>query len=145
MLRISKLADYGTKVALAMVEDPERLYAASELAVATKVSLPMVSKILKQLAKHGILKSQRGSQGGYQFARPVAEISLADIVRILDGEIAMTECEQHMGCCEMESHCNVKDNWSVISQVIYDVLQNITLQQMHQPMLARDIPIKFYK
>ena len=145
MLRISKIADYGTKVLLAMVAQPSQIYSSAELAESTHVSPPTVSKLLKLLAKGGILTSQRGSQGGYQLARPADSINLAEVVSILDGEIAMTECDKQMGCCEMEADCNVKDNWLVISSVIHDVLQNISLQQMMQPIVPNELPVKFYK
>ena len=145
MLRISKIADYGTKVLLAMVEKPTYLYSSAELAECTHVNQPTVSKILKLLTKGGVLTSKQGSQGGYQLARDADNINLAEVVGILDGEIAMTECDKHMGCCDMEADCSVKDNWSVISSVIHDVLQNISLQQMLQPILPKEIPVKFYK
>lgn len=145
MLRISKIADYGTKIMLAMAESQHRLYAATELAELTHISLPTVSKVLKLLLKGNLLISQRGSQGGYQLAKAPQEITLAQIVRILDGDIAMTECEQRIGCCQIEDSCNVKDNWSVISNIIVDVLQNISLAQMSKPIQSNDIPLKFYQ
>jgi DNA-binding IscR family transcriptional regulator len=57
----------------------------------------------------------------------------------------MTECEQATGCCEIAEDCNVKENWSVISQVIAGVLKNISLQQMAAPLTGSEVPLKFYK
>ncbi len=144
MLRISKIADYGTKIMLAMVEPHHRLYAATELAELTHISLPTVSKILKLLLKGNLLVSQRGSHGGYQLAKAPHQITLAQIVSVLDGDIAITECEQQLGCCQIEDSCNMKDNWAVISNVIVDVLQNISLAKMSKPIQSSDIPLKFY-
>ncbi len=145
MIRISKIADYGTKILLAMAAQPEQKFAASELTALSKVALPTVSKILKELTKAGLLLSHRGSQGGYQLARAPGAISLAQIVSVLDGDIAMTECEHHMGCCEMEASCEVKDSWATISSVIYDVLQGISLQQMCKPLDRKEFPIQFIR
>lgn len=144
MLRISKLADYATKLMLSIAKEPERLYSATELALQTKVAAPTVSKLLKKLSKHQLLNSSRGSQGGYQLARSAVEISLADIVECLDGEVAMTECVTSNSCCDFEADCQAKGNWSAISKIINDVLKNISLEQMQQPIVAKDIPIKFY-
>jgi FeS assembly SUF system regulator len=130
---------------LEMVLQPDALHTASGLAEKTRLSLPTVSKILKILTKGKLLNSQRGSQGGYQLALAAQDISLAQIVAVLDGEISMTECKQHPGCCEVETNCNVKENWSVISQVIQDVLQNVSLQQMCKPISAAEVPLKFFK
>jgi len=145
MLRISKIADYGTKIMLALAEHPNALHTANELSEMTRISLPTVSKILKILLKGNLLTSQRGSQGGYQLIKAADAITLAQIVNVLDGEITMTECERQMGCCQIEEGCNVKDNWSVISSVIVDVLQNISLAQMSKPIITTDIPVKFYQ
>lgn len=143
VLRLSKIADYGTKIMLAVALKPNCWSAASSIAAETKVSLPMVIKVLKMLSKGSLLLSQRGSQGGYRLARSAAMINLAEIVRVLDGDIAMTECQQQTGCCQIEAHCGVKGNWLVISHVIINVLQNISLAQMSQPIQAKQIPLIF--
>ena len=140
MLRLSKIADYGTKIMLAVAAKPNSWSAASSLATETKVSLPMVIKVLKMLSKGNLLISQRGSQGGYRLARSADIINLAEIVKVLDGDIAMTECQQQQGCCQIEAYCNVKGNWLVISHVIINVLQNISLAQMSQPIQATKFP-----
>jgi FeS assembly SUF system regulator len=145
MIRISKIADYGTKMLLAMHALPEHMFSAAELAEKTQVSQPTVSKVLKLLTKAGLLSSQQGSQGGYLLAKSADDISLADIVNILDGEIAMTECEKAQGSCAIEADCEVKDNWMTISKVIANVLQNISLQQMCRPLNRNEIPLTFYK
>lgn len=142
MLRISKLADYGTKVMVALAEQSERLFAASELAEQTRVPLPTVSKILKMLSKAQLLRSQRGTLGGYQLAVPAEQITLAQIVSVMDGAIAMTDCKDN--CCELAVGCNTKHNWSTISQVISSVLEGITLAQMLKPIRNTEIPVTFY-
>lgn len=145
MIRISKIADYGTKMLLAMHAVPEHLFSAAELADKTQISQPTVSKVLKLLTKAGLLISQQGSQGGYRLAKAAEDISLADIVNILDGDIAMTECDKGQGCCAIEADCEVKDNWMMISKVIQNVLQSISLQQMCRPLNTNEIPLTFYK
>ena len=135
MLRISKLADYGTKIMVTLAQTPERLFAASEL--------PTVSKILKMLSKAQLLKSQRGTLGGYQLATSAEQISLAKIVSVMDGAIAMTDCKDN--CCELAESCNTKHNWSTISQVISSVLESITLAQMLKPINSQEIPLHFYR
>lgn len=142
MLRISKLADYGTKVLLVMVEQSDKRFTATELAASSKLPLPTVSKILKLLAKAKLLMSTRGSHGGYKLAYLPDQISLAQIVNAVDGAIAMASCEQS-GCCDFDGDCELKGNWSVVSQAVTAVLQSISLQQMSQPMQTRDIPIQF--
>jgi FeS assembly SUF system regulator len=134
MIKISKIADYGTSIMLIIAANPERVYAAKYLSEATKITLPMVSKILKKLAKGGLLASQRGSMGGYQLTVSPEQISVARLIALLDGDIAMTECSLHVSHCMAESVCTAKGNWRTISSVIKNVLEDISLKQMLSPI-----------
>ena len=70
MLKLGKLADYGTMIVTVLAADPARMYSAQDLAARTHVSAPTVSKLLKQLTKGGLVESLRGAHGGYKLARP---------------------------------------------------------------------------
>lgn len=134
MLRLSKLADYGTVVMTAMVHEPERSRSAAEIAAAIHVPLPTVSKILKTLTRGGLVLSQRGPKGGYLLAQPAHQISLVDIIYAMDGPIGMTECSVTPGLCAQESGCIVRANWLRINRLVLHVLQGVTLNQMIEPV-----------
>src|SRR3990167_3620703 len=91
-LEMSKLADYGTVILTTMVHAPERVQSAAELAAAIHVPVPTVSKILKILAREGLLLSVRGAKGGYLLSRAPEQISIAEVINAMDGPIGMTEC-----------------------------------------------------
>lgn len=135
MLRLSKMADYGTVVMTAMVREPERSRSAAEIAAAIHVPLPTVSKILKILARGGLVVSLRGAKGGYLLARPSDQISLVDIIHAMDGPIGMTECSVTPGLCAQESGCAVRANWQRINHAVLGVLREITLDQMIAPVV----------
>ena len=66
MLRITKITDYGIVLMAQMASEPQTtMHNARDLAAATRLPLPIVSKILKTLARGGLLTSQRGTKGGY--------------------------------------------------------------------------------
>ena len=134
MLRLSKMADYGTVVMTAMVLEPERSRSAAEIAAAIHVPLPTVSKILKTLARSELLISTRGPTGGYLLARPADRISLVDVIYAMDGPIGMTECSVTPGLCSQESGCVVRANWQRINQLVLGVLGGVTLSQMAEPV-----------
>lgn len=134
MLRLSKMADYGTVVLTAMIREPERSRSASEIASLIKVPAPTVSKILKILARGGLVVSTRGAQGGYTLSRPSGQISLVDIIQAMDGPIGMTECSVTPGLCTQEAGCVVRANWQRINHAVLDVLRDITLDQMIAPV-----------
>jgi FeS assembly SUF system regulator len=134
MLRLSKLADYGTVVLTAMVHEPQRSRSAAEIAAAIHVPAPTVSKILKILARGGLLASVRGAKGGYLLALPPEQISLVDIINVMDGPIGMTECSVTPGLCLQESGCAVRANWRRVNHAVLGVLREITLDQMIMPV-----------
>jgi FeS assembly SUF system regulator len=137
MLRLSKMADYGIVVMTAMIRDPERSRSAAEIAATIHVPVPTVTKLLKILARGGLLVSLRGAKGGYLLAHPADQISLADIIHVMDGPIGMTECSVTPGLCTQEANCAVRANWQRINNVVFDVLNKIALDQMIAPVPKR--------
>lgn len=134
MLKMSKLADYGTVILTTMVHHPERLQSAAEIAAAIHVPVPTVSKILKMLAREGLVLSLRGAKGGYMLSRPANEISVAEIIQAMDGSIGMTECSITPGLCTQESNCTVRANWQRINRIVMQSLERIMLDEMIQPV-----------
>lgn len=134
MLKLSKMADYGTVVMTAMIREPERSRSAAEIAAAIHVPLPTISKILKILTRGKLIVSVRGAKGGYLLAHPADQISLVDIIHAMDGPVGMTECSVTPGLCAQESGCVVRANWLRINRAVLGVLREITLDQMIAPV-----------
>ncbi len=134
MLRMTKLADYGTVVMAAMARDAQAMHSAADLAERLRIGAPTVSKILKKLAREGLVASTRGAQGGYRLPRPASDISVAQIIRAMDGPIGMTECSTTPGLCCQESRCTVRANWMRVNEIVLGVLQGITLEQLNRPV-----------
>lgn len=135
MLRMSKLADYGTVVMTVMARSPEHVHSAGELSALSHLPIPTVSKILKILARHALLESVRGAKGGYVLARAPARISIADIIDAMEGPIAITECSSTVSLCEQEGSCSVRANWRTINRAIRRALNEVSLAEMVQPRL----------
>ena len=138
MLRITKQTDYGIVLLSRMAAEPERLFTAPDLAEEAHLPLPTVSKVLKLLARDGLLDSHRGAKGGYCLARPPKELTVAEIIGCLEGPIAMTECiDDSPGVCDQEGSCPVQGNWQIINEAIRQALERITLGQMARPLSDR--------
>lgn len=137
MLKLGKLTDYATVLMTVLAAEPARPVPTRELAERTHVSPPTVSKLLKLLAGHGLVESQRGVQGGYRLARPAARITVADIIAAFEGPIAVTQCSVHKGGCTIEPYCGVRSNWRLINGAIRTALEAVTLEQMARPLAAR--------
>lgn len=134
MLRISKLADYGTVVMAVIAREPSQGFSAKTIASKTHVSLPTVSKLLKQLTHSGLLTSQRGVKGGYRLGKPAKDISLTDILMAIEGDLSLTECSHGTGLCTVEEFCVIRHNWQTISQMIKKSLSNIYLSHIAYPV-----------
>ncbi len=134
MLRISKLTDYGTLILVHLAGgESGRHYPASDLAEGTHLALPTVQKVLKKLAKNGLVESARGAEGGYRLARPAEQITAAEILDCLEGPVAITECSHDDSHCELESNCQVGSAWQRISRAIRAVMQDIRLADLRDP------------
>ncbi len=130
MLRLSKLADYGSQVMAYMARE-NAVHSANEVASATGISVPTASKILKMLAKGNLLISVRGAKGGYALSRSPCEISVAEIIDAMDGPISITECST--SACIQESVCATRSNWQGINNLIREALEKVTLAEMTEP------------
>jgi len=133
MIRITKQTDYGIVLLTHLAANPEHQYNAPELAAEARLPLPMVSKILKLLARESLLVSHRGVKGGYSLARQPEAISMAEIIAALEGPIALTECISVEGDCSHEPLCPVRSNWRRINQAVRTALAGITLAEMAHP------------
>ena len=139
MIRIRKLTDYGIVLLTYFVGDGEAsVRTARELAAKAYLPLPTVSKILKALARSGLLVAHRGIAGGYSLARAPEDISVADIIAALEGPLALTECSASApGLCDLEPVCPVRSNWRKINDVVREALDQLSLADMSRPLATR--------
>jgi len=136
MIRITKIADYGILLLAEMASSgPGTVHNARCLSDSTRIPQPMVSKILKLLAKEHLLISHRGQKGGYSLSRSATEISVAEIITALEGPIAIIECADHDNdhLCDLQEVCSVSSPWQKINDAVCGALSAITLEEMIQP------------
>jgi len=137
MLRISKLTDYATVLLAALAQQPEACLPASRLAELTRLEPPTVAKVLKTLARAGLVNSIRGVNGGYKLAEAPENISVAGVLRAMEGPIALTECGLEPGRCVHEPDCNLRGNWRRIGQAVESALAGLSLADLAEPSSRR--------
>lgn len=151
MLKLGKLTDYATVLLAAMAAAPERLYAAQELSSRTSVAAPTVAKLMKQLQQGGLVSSTRGARGGYRLLKAPAQVTVADVIRALEGPIAVTDCAVH-GSCALEEGCGAKAPFRLINAAITQALEAVTLADMVTSLNpaprvvvnAQEFPLQFH-
>jgi len=136
MLRISRLTDYGTMVLAELAARRPQLCSAGQVSDMTRIAHPTVSKLLKALARAGLVTSERGSHGGYTLSRPAEEINAAQILDALEGPLSITECSASDGHCDFEPWCHVGTAWQRINERIRDALGEVSLAE-----LCSEIPV----
>ena len=87
-MRVSAKVDYALRALTELAASPPGYVKAERLATAQEIPLKFLENILLELRRAEIVASQRGAEGGYQLAKPAAEVSLADVIRAVEGPIA---------------------------------------------------------
>ena len=141
MLRMSKMADYAALMLATMAERPETHHTAAELAAATGINLPTVSKLLKMLGHSELVTSRRGAHGGYSLARGPATISAVDVIEAIEGPLAVTECTVSPGSCDLEPTCQLSSQWQLLSVAVRRALAEITLKDLIGDPIAPHIAV----
>jgi len=90
------------------------------------ISLSYLEQLFSRLRRHELVESVRGPGGGYYLARPLGDVSVADIIRAVDEPIDSTQCGGKENCQD-EHRCMTHDLWVGLNAHIYDYLDNVTL------------------
>ncbi len=133
MLRVNKLTDYGSVILAYMASRPGEIMSAASLSRDLYLPLATVRKLLKMLVNSGLLISILGKQGGYQLARSADKISVAEIINVLEGGFALTDCSMGRGTCRIEGSCEIRQNWQGLNQIVLQSLMQVSLQEMLPP------------
>ena len=141
MLKLNRITDYAVVVLAQMAREPDRLVTAPQLAHESAVPLPTVAKVLKDLAREGVLASERGVHGGYRLARAPGEVTVLEIIRALEGPVSLTACvDGGAGNCDVESLCPMRGNWDRVNSAIRAALAGVSLADMAVPAKYFDLP-----
>ncbi|WP_424263477.1 RrF2 family transcriptional regulator [Castellaniella sp.] len=118
-----------------MAARPTHVCSAAELAAALGLGQPIVSKVLKLLAQHGLVASTRGAHGGYRLDREPDQIHVAAIIDALEEQpFGLTECTAMPGACSVEGACHIRPHWQRINLIVRNTLESVTLADMLSPL-----------
>ena len=143
MLKLNRIVDYGV---LVMTEIARRnaCVSTTELAAVYGISATIVAKVLKKLARAGLVSSERGSRGGYRLARPADVITLREIVTALEGPISLTFCSSGTasGRCKTRPLCAATDAMRRLNHLVNGAFEAVSLEDiLRAPASAARAPI----
>ena len=131
MIKVSRLADYAVVILATLARSDERLVTASGVSEKTGLPEPTVAKVMKLLARDNVILSIRGATGGYKLTETPQNITVARIVRAVDGPISLTTCvEGSVNTCDYACSCPVKGRWDGVNMAIRDALEGVSLADM---------------
>ncbi len=131
MLRLSKKADYAL-IALKdlAVSEIGASSSAREIAERYNVPVELMAKVLQRLAKAGLVTSHQGTCGGYRLARPAIQISVAEVVQVIDGPVFITACSDVDETCNQYAKCNIRDPLWRLKNCIVQALSAFTIHEL---------------
>ncbi len=135
MLKLTKKADYGL-IALRHLASARGASSAKDIADAYGIPLPLLSKILQNLARHGLLVSEQGTRGGYRLARPARDINTLEVIRAIDGPIILTHCFTEHAHCDQSPRCPVREPLRKVHEDILRLLSNITIADLSEDEIS---------
>ncbi len=130
-MHITLEADYATRIVVYLAEIDKRADA-NTISQATGVSLRFALKILRNLVSFGIIKSFKGTQGGYELNKPASEITLKEVLEAIEGEYKFSRClNSDANCTKPKTEqCEVQKVFCTITKKVQSMLNEVTVDTL---------------
>ncbi len=139
-MKISTRGRYALRMMVDLAQSPPGEYTAiRSIANRQGISDKYLEQIITVLNRAGYVKSARGSQGGYQLARPAAEYTMGQILRLIEGDLVPVACMDDVSNrCERSGRCAVLPVYQRLTQAIDAVVDSVTLADLARDQQALD-------
>jgi Rrf2 family protein len=132
-MRVTAKVDYAVRAAIVLAE--ASLAGTGPVkgeAIGDRQDIPVkyLESILSELRQAGIVRSQRGSAGGYWLAKPPGEVSVADVIRAAEGPLATVRGERAESLAYPEGSGALRDLWVIVRSALRGVLEEVTLEHL---------------
>jgi len=133
LMQIPRKVDYGLRAVIYLSgQDREKCCSITEIAKEQGIPRKFLEKIIQDLMRKGLIKSKRGSYGGYTLNRSPDTISFYDVIEALEGPVAVNACmDDHLGCDQL-SRCTMVGVWSEVQRKVTEVFTNTTIAHLRQ-------------
>ena len=134
-MRISAKADYAVRAAIELARKESGPTKGEAIATAQAIPLKFLENILIDLRHAGLVRSQRGAEGGYWLARPAAEISVADVIRAVEGPLASVRGTPPEEVDYPKGAAQLQRVWVAVRTAIRGVAENVSLADLAEGTL----------
>lgn len=142
-MKLSARSRYASRILLELARNNDTMpMSAAILSQHTGVSVQFVEQILKPLKQSGLTKSVRGAAGGHRLARSAEDITLGEIIRLMEGGITLTVCcGEKANDCPRKEGCLTRNAWMKVSKTLEQELDSITLSALlHNDRVCLESP-----
>ena len=134
-MRLTTKSRYGTRMVLDIaLNGKEKPVSITEISKRQKISVKYLEKLIRKLKQSGIIESHRGPFGGHMLAKDPIEITVGDLVRILEDTTAITDCAEIdakiCGECNQAGECISQWVWIEASKAMFERLDGITIASL---------------
>jgi Rrf2 family protein len=131
LMQIPRRVDYGLRAMIYLAaQNPEKCCSIAEIAEQQGVPKKFLEKIIQDLMRKDLIKSKRGSCGGYTLARAAQTISFYDVIEAIEGPIAVNACMDSHLSCDLLPRCTMIGVWSEVQKKITEVFTKTTIADL---------------
>jgi Rrf2 family nitric oxide-sensitive transcriptional repressor len=129
-MRLKASTDFGLRALMRLAGEPERAISTSEMAQEMAISRNHLTKVIQSLAAGGIVVTRRGAGGGFALARAAEEVTLGEVVRLMEADQPIVECfRPDGGCCTLTPACRLKGRLAAAREAFLAELDRTTLAE----------------
>jgi Rrf2 family protein len=122
-MKINRDTDYAIRCMLLLSGNPEKTFVIGEIAKEKAIPESFLAKILQKLTRAGLLRSIRGTKGGFVLMKPPRDITILDIVEAVNGKIVVNRCTTMADRCVLMDDCPTFPIWHEVKQMIEERLR----------------------
>ena len=139
-MRVTAKVDYAVRAAIELgCAPPGQPVKGERIATAQQIPMKFLENILAELKRSGLIASQRGADGGYWLARPAEEITVADLIRAVEGPLANVRGLQPQDVAFAGSAVPLQRMWISVRASLRRVLEHVTIADLVDGKLPRDV------
>ena len=130
-MKLSTRGRYGVRLMLDLAEHYHQgTITLGDVALRQDISEKYLGQLVNPLKNAGLISSTRGSAGGYRLSLPPSQITVKDILLVLEGGLCLVDCTERPGTCQRSGQCAARDVWSEIAEKLAEILESFTLEHL---------------
>ena len=134
-MQVSRKVDYALRAVIHLANDEHRGRACSVTEIADRERIPkqFLEKIIRDLIRSGLVRSQRGPHGGYVLAKPAESVTFRHVIEAVEGPISLNVCVGEHAECFLLGACGMNRVWAEGQRRVMDLFQSTTIASVRHP------------